>query len=47
MERSIEDFSFLLAIGREVLHVTDYSINDLSTQKSFPVVCSSLRNRLL
>ena len=41
-----DNFSFLLAIGNDVLNITEYSVNNLSTKKSFKIVCNSLRNRL-
>ena len=46
MERFKGDGSFFVAIGDGVLRVTDYSVNELPTLESYPIVCSSLRNRL-
>lgn len=46
MERNSEDLSFLIAIGKDVLRISNYSINGLSTEESYSVICKSLRNRL-
>lgn len=46
MEKCNIDKSFLLAIGNQVLKVTDYSVNEKSIDASFDIVCKSMRNRL-
>ena len=46
IEKAGKEYSFLIAIGKEVLRITDYSINGCSKKDSFKIVCRSLRNRL-
>ena len=46
MEKFNCDKSFLLAIGNQVLKVTDYSVNDDQIDDSFAAIGKSMRNRL-
>lgn len=41
-----DESTFVIAVGNEALHVSDFSIGDFSKKESYKVICGSLRNRL-
>lgn len=46
MDKSKHDYSFLLAIGDEVLRIIAYEVEGQSFEASFNILCGSMRNRL-
>jgi methionyl-tRNA formyltransferase len=46
MEKFNLDKSFVIAINNQALRVTDYSVDGETIDRSFAVICKSMRNRL-